>query len=80
MRKLNYTDPKLIELTQSLSDIGYTYSTMKESIEVTLVDARVDKKKLIHLLSTINGVHKVPPLSQQVIEGEMVMSIYDLRM
>lgn len=79
MRKLNYSDPKIIELLENLSDIGFTYTKEKDSVEVQLQDVRADKKRIVYMLSQLNNVYKTPPMVTQVAEGEIVLSIYDQR-
>jgi len=79
MRKLNYQEPKIIELLQGLSELGFEYLKAKESIEVQLIDVKSDKKRIVHLLCVVNGVYKAIPLVQQLIEGDTVLSIYDQR-
>jgi len=80
MRKINYSDIKTLELMETLDNLGFTYEKLKESLEVKLNDVKADKKRIVHELSVINGIHKTPPLVTQVVEGENVLSIYDSRM
>lgn len=79
MRKLNYSDIKIIELLEELTSQGFSFKKEKDSVEVQLTDVRADKKRIVHMLSHLNTTYKACPLITQVIEGDNVLSIYDQR-
>lgn len=79
MRKLNYSDPKIIELLEELTSQGFSFKKEKDSVEVQLQDVRADKKRIVHMLSQLNNTYKACPLITQVVEGDTVLSIYDQR-
>ena len=78
MRKVNYAEPKLLELLETLDALGFKYEKTKESLDI-FVDS-TSKRVLGHELSRINGLHKKPPLTSQYDESSKVVSLFDQRM
>lgn len=78
MRKINYSEPKLQELLETLDALGFHYTKTKESLDVS-VDSS-SKRVLGHELSRLNGLYKTPPIMSQFDEASKIVSLFDQRL
>lgn len=76
MKKLDYTSEKLEELCLFLSD-NYEHTRLVDCLEVKANGN--DKKRIAHFLSTLNEIHRSPPLALSYCETDQVVSVFDQR-
>ncbi len=78
MKKLDYSDEKLQEITRMLTDLGIAYRCEPDCIDITITTNAV-YRSVQHQLYTIFYMHPKPPLSQQFDHSTGVMSLFDPR-
>lgn len=76
MKSFKYDEEKLVELDAWLKE-NYEYTRTKDSFEIKANG--LDRKRISHFISTLNGIHKTPPLGMCYDEGAQMVSVFDQR-
>ena len=78
MRKLDYHDPKLMEIIQMLTELQYTFRAEADGIDIQ-VPSKPEYRKLQHELHKIFHTYQKPPLSQQFDHSSNTLTLFDPR-
>jgi len=78
MKKLDYSDEKLQEITRMLTDLGIAYQCEPDYIDIHTPTQAI-YRSVQHELHRIFYAHPKPPLSQQFDHSTVVISLFDPR-
>ena len=79
MKKLDYTDEKVMEITKMLIELGFEFDQLSDSIDIK-IPTRESYRKLSHELHKIfYEFPKAPPLVTQFDHSSNTFSIFDRR-
>ena len=79
MKKLDYNDEKVVEITKMLIELNFEFEQLVDSIDIK-IPTKESYKKLSHELHKIFYAYpKAPPLVTQFDHSSNTFSIFDRR-